>query len=182
MQQVVSYTIFLFKQFIISRLVTGQKLRMKDLNQICQNNFRFCRHTLIKRFFTHVTINHPFLFVCFKINITGIFLFQRVIRKFSLIAIHNTPIIGTCRLAVNCFKIEGDSSRLFIVFQKIIGTGIFKQLCEKTPPSYSIPIATPLFSTEYHRAFCHPTGQFLQLVISFLNSGKLLISFIFSSQ
>ena len=26
MQQVVSYTIFLFKQFIISRLVTGQKL------------------------------------------------------------------------------------------------------------------------------------------------------------
>ena len=39
MQQVVSYTIFLFKQFIISRLVTGQKLRMKDLNQICQNNF-----------------------------------------------------------------------------------------------------------------------------------------------
>lgn len=50
MQQVVSYTIFLFKQFIISRLVTGQKLRMKDLNQICQNNFRFCRHTLIKGF------------------------------------------------------------------------------------------------------------------------------------
>ena len=118
MQQVVSYTIFLFKQFIISRLVAGQKLRMKDLNQICQNNFRFCRHTLIKRFFTHVTINHPFLFVCFKINITGIFFFQRVIRKFSLIAIHNTPIIGTGRLAVDCFKIEGDPSRPFIVISK----------------------------------------------------------------
>ena len=34
MQQVVSYTIFPVRQFIISRLVAGQKLRMKDLNQI----------------------------------------------------------------------------------------------------------------------------------------------------
>ena len=75
------------------------------MDQIFQYYFRFHRHTFVERLLAHIAINNAFVTECTEVGITGIKGFQSVIRECAVVTIHNTPVIGTLRLAVYCFKI-----------------------------------------------------------------------------
>ena len=49
----------------------GKDLRMKDMDKVGQNNFRFDRHLLIERHNFHVAIDYPMIFPCVKSQYSG---------------------------------------------------------------------------------------------------------------
>lgn len=146
---------------------------MKSFNQILQYNFRLGRHTFIKRLLPHIAINHPFITESPEIGISRIFAFQCIIRKDSVETIDDAPIIGILCLAIHRFKIERDTSRTGIVFQEIVGSCVTEKLCQKALTSYSIPVASPDFSTENYRTLFYMGNPLFQFVIMLFNSRKL---------
>ena len=112
------------------------------MDQIFQHYFRFHRHTFIERLLAHITINNPFVTECTEVGITGIKGFQSVIRECAVVTIHNTPVIGTLRLAVYCFKIQCNTTGTGIVLQEVIGSRITEQFGQEALTAYCIPVSS----------------------------------------
>lgn len=88
----------------------GKDLRMKDMDKVGQNNFRFDRHLLIERHNFHVAIDYPMIFPCVKVSIAVVLIFQHLIAEISVETVDDSPIIGICRAGIDCFIIKRYSS------------------------------------------------------------------------
>ena len=63
-----------------------------------------------------------------EVGITCILIFQGFVREIARITIDNAPIICIICLIVNRLEVECYTTRTLIIFQEIIGSGIFEQL------------------------------------------------------
>ena len=121
-----------------------QQVRVEDMQQVGQHDFRLGRHAFVERRIFHVAIDDPFLLESTEIGITRILLLQRLIAELARIAVHDAPEIGFVTLVVDAFEIERHASRTFVVFQEIVGSGILEELGEEALPSLSPPTAYQL--------------------------------------
>lgn len=150
---------------------------MKSFDQIRQNLFWLYRHTFIKRFFTHIAIHHPLLLESTEISITFIIFLQYIVGESPRITIDNAPILCLRCLLVYGFEIEGYTTRLLVVLQKIIGAGILEQLGQEALSTYCIPVASPKLTTEYYRTFLDSRSQGLQFIVLLLYFSKRWFAF-----
>ena len=81
-----------------------QQVRVEDMQQVGQHDFRLGRHAFVERRIFHVAIDDPFLLESTEIGITRILLLQRLIAELARIAVHDTPEIGFVTLVVDSFR------------------------------------------------------------------------------
>ena len=119
--------------------MVGQQLRVENRNQVCQDHFRFHRHTLIERLLAHVAVNDLLLLESLEIGISDVFSLQGLVRKVPFVTVDDSPVVRVSRLAVHRFKVQRYPSGTRVIFQEIVGSGILEQLGKKTlsPPRHT---------------------------------------------
>lgn len=140
-----------------------QQLRMEDGNQVGQHHFRFYRHTLVKRFLTHVAVDDLLLLERLKIGIADVFGLQGLVRELSFVAVDDSPVVRIRRLTVDRFKVERHPARVCIFLQEIVGPRILEQLGQETLSPDCIPVAASQFAAEH-------AGRFFTCAVSCTNS------------
>ena len=72
--------------------------------------------------------------------------------EIAIKTIYNAPVVGVGGICIDSFIIEGHTSRLRILFQKIITSSVAEELCEETFSSNGVPVAATHFAAENSRS------------------------------
>ena len=142
----------------------GKDFRVEHPYHIRQHDFGLGRHTLVERFFPHITIDHVFLLERLEVRGTLILRFQGIITILPGKAIRYPPVIGTLCLIVHGLEIKRHTTGTGIILQEIIRPRIMEQLRQKLfpPTAYQTPPRnSPLNTTG--RLFTSPTIAFKEL-------------------
>ena len=101
---------------------------MKYFYKIGEQHIRFHRHFFVISFFPHIAVNDTFLPESPEICIPCVLGFQGFIRIITGKTVQDPPVICPVCLIIYCFKIQVYASGTEIVFQKVVGSGILKNL------------------------------------------------------
>ena len=113
--------------------------RVEHPYHIRQHDFRFGRHTLVERFFPHITIDHVFFLERLEVRVTLVLRLQGLVTILPGKAIRYPPVIGTLCLIVHGLEIKRHTTGTGIILQEIIRPRIMEQLRQKALSSHGIP-------------------------------------------
>ena len=145
-----------------------QNIRMEYVDKIGENHLRFNRHSLVEWHLLHIAVDNTMLFPCIKIGISLVLLFKDIIAVFSFKAVDYSPVIGMCRIGIDCLIIKSHSARLLILFKEVVASRIPEQLGKETPSTYRLPVSASHLSAKDSRTSLHCINNTLQVVVSAL--------------